>query len=250
MPKQLEADTLAVITYIKEHPGVTNRDIAAGLGLTQVGVSAKTSQQVTARRLRRELMDSTYPPRYKLYFKTMTPPKKRRTTAPAERPVPAPSASPAPPTPQPDKPTTLEQLVSQIAAQIAESIMSQVQQQLAAHLQQPAAVLPPPGVLHPAEPAAPPSHLKKVLVVGLEPRTSGLISQEFRDALDMAFFTPDEMGKRLRDAAAHADHVICMTGFISHKQVECVKAAGAEPEFIHGGTTKLRDRLTELFVTA
>jgi hypothetical protein len=89
----------------------------------------------------------------------------------------------------------------------------------------------------------------KVLVVGLLPNQAGIVQSEFFEAFDIRFAESDTPTKRLESMAHDCDRVMLMTNFISHSTQDAVKK---HPGFerIQGGVSKVKDRLTELFIAS
>lgn len=89
----------------------------------------------------------------------------------------------------------------------------------------------------------------RVLVVGLLNDQTSMIEKEFRDCLDLRFLRAGAPSQAIRSAAASCDHIACMTGFIDHPTDTLLRKAGATYHGVAGGMTRLRDALTELYVS-
>ena len=89
----------------------------------------------------------------------------------------------------------------------------------------------------------------RVLVVGLLNDQASMIEKEFRDCLDLRFLRAGAPSQAVRSAAASCDHIVCMTGFIDHPTDTLLRKAGATYHGVAGGMTRLRDTLTELYVS-
>jgi hypothetical protein len=107
----------------------------------------------------------------------------------------------------------------------------------------------PRPVLHVASVREVPQKKPKVLVVGLLPNQAGIVQSEFYEAFDIRFAESDTPTKRLESMASDCDRVMLMTNFISHSTQDAVKK---HPGFerIQGGVSKVKDRLTELFIAS
>lgn len=88
--------------------------------------------------------------------------------------------------------------------------------------------------------------LPRVLILGLKPNQAGLIDQEFGNCFDLRFWK-DEGITKLDAMARNADHIVAMTGFISHPQEAHVKSYRG---YLRqgGGMDGLRETLTRLYV--
>jgi hypothetical protein len=100
---------------------------------------------------------------------------------------------------------------------------------------------PPAPVVQPTQP--------KILIVGLIPNQAGIINAEFHEAFDIRFAEAETPSKRLEAMADDCDRVIIMANFISHSVQDTLKK---HPGFerMHGGLTRVKDRLTELFIAS
>lgn len=107
----------------------------------------------------------------------------------------------------------------------------------------------PRPVLHVASVREVTQKKPKVLVVGLLPNQAGIVQSEFYEAFDIRFAESDTPTKRLESMASDCDRVMLMTNFISHSTQDAVKK---HPGFerIQGGVSKVKDRLTELFIAS
>jgi hypothetical protein len=74
----------------------------------------------------------------------------------------------------------------------------------------------------------------------------GHITSEFHDCFDFRLYSADDLAK-IGEGCANVDHVVLMTGHVSHKHTEILRAAGCKPLFVNGGLTALRETLTELY---
>lgn len=102
--------------------------------------------------------------------------------------------------------------------------------------------------LHTPVKAQPKVRKPKLLVVGLLPAQAGMVSSEFYDAFDLRFVETNANLQQLRDSARGVDRVLLFTGKVSHSNQEAIRSVGAPIEYVSGGMTSLRDKLTTLFV--
>lgn len=102
-----------------------------------------------------------------------------------------------------------------------------------------------------AKPELPKPKKRRIAIVGLLPSQQPLIEKEFKECFDLRYFSADDgRGKGFTTSVAHCDLVIGMANFIGHGAQNNAKAAGVKLEAIHGGISKLRDRLTNYFIEA
>lgn len=146
--------------------------------------------------------------------------------------------------------TTLE---AAIKDRIADVVRTQLQQALDAL---PAQVIAMTGgkaeklsapALAPAPAPAPRVRKPRVTVVGLLPGQVEMISREYAGQLEMHFVGNEHSSvKRLEGLCRSSQHVLTMTGFISHSTEALIKASGGQLQRVSGGMTSLRGALHEI----
>lgn len=169
-----------------------------------------------------------------------------------------PTTPAAPPPPKPKPPIEVRSIlpaIDKLVGEIVETVVRGLEQALpaaieraVAHRVQETLKTLPARILAETPTAPPPADKAKVLVVGLLPGLAHQIETEFTDVFDLRFMQAHEqVGSRLKSLAHGSKHTILMGDFISHKHTETVNSAGVRPIVLHGGMTKLRDKLTELY---
>jgi hypothetical protein len=86
---------------------------------------------------------------------------------------------------------------------------------------------------------------QKVVVLGLKPRFTEQVSQEFSDNVDLAFAGADEPADRLEKLVAEADKVVALT---NTKGTRAAKLVKAHPHYskVSGGLPKLKETLRSM----
>lgn len=82
----------------------------------------------------------------------------------------------------------------------------------------------------------------RILVVGQRPRGQQEVEREFGRQARLTFFYRGNV-RQLQLSARGKDAVFMMTGNIDHMSVEAVRAGGALPRWVNGGTSQLREAL-------
>jgi hypothetical protein len=131
-------------------------------------------------------------------------------------------------------------LMRSIGEHLQESIMQRVNEALA-HVQITVPAVMPAGVtrLH----SAPRNRKPRVLVVGLLNQQEQDMTRAMGEFLDLEY-AKSEHHKTLEDRAKHADLVVLMTKFISHKHQEIVRHVNEHIVYQNGGVSELKRWLT------
>lgn len=85
----------------------------------------------------------------------------------------------------------------------------------------------------------------RVLIFGLLDSQAAHMKREFGARLDLRALEGSRV-TGLGTAAAAADYVLLMTGFVPHKAGGALRKAGVKPVLVHGGMTHLRAALAEV----
>lgn len=99
----------------------------------------------------------------------------------------------------------------------------------------------------PAPTPAPRVRKPRVTVVGLLPGQVEMISREYAGQLEMHFVDSEHTStRRLEGLCRTSQHVLTMTGFISHSTEALIKSSGGQLQRVNGGMTSLRGALHEI----
>lgn len=147
----------------------------------------------------------------------------------------------------------VEQLAEAFAQQVASQVISKVKDAIASQVESLIPKLPAPKPVvtahhNPIEIAAPDFNKRHIIVVGLHNHLHDLLYKEFQDSFDMVVFNPDVNLHQLQSAVINADMVFVMRDNISHKITDSLKSKGANISLVAGGTSSLRDALTNYYV--
>ena len=255
-----------LLAYVAAHPNTTSDDLARAFGISLTDAAGRLSRAYTRGNLCREVMH--YLPRGNAVYgyrvvEGKPEPMPRQPEQKAVKIAP----------PAFDLSSGITTLAESIAKQIASQVVHVLQGQLTRELA--GAMLPVaprhevPEVSVPVEPPAPPvveppappvveppklpvvepvksQRKPKVAVIGVTPQQAGILSSEFADAYDLAFWQNDGI-PRLRSIGISCE--LCLvTKFVSHKATEVLTAQGAHWRKVTGGIDSIRDALTGYYV--
>lgn len=88
----------------------------------------------------------------------------------------------------------------------------------------------------------------RVIVVGAKGDQARMLENEFKEELDLRIFDQNITDIRLRQASEHARKVVLWTNFVSHHHQNNVPRE--KLEWVSGGMTKMREKLTEIYVNS
>lgn len=220
-----------IYAYIREHPGVTNYEIAAALDMKPSTVASQTTQMIQRGVLTRQKVGSTLSnvARYAFF-------------APLTEEI-VPSAKKPKSTMDDMVASFVDQFANTLVTALVETLKPRIEAKLREAL---------PAALPKINPPAPKQEVlpskKKVLVVGLLPQQAGMIASEFGEVFDLNFADKDALNGKLKTQVLHSDLVVGMVGFISHAQDDILQMAGGYYRKCSGGMTRLRDLLTQEYV--
>lgn len=258
-----------LLAYVAAHPNTTSDDLVSAFDISYTDAAGRLSRASKRGELRREVArySSTG---HSIYGYTVVEEKKSEPKLKSRQPEQK-AAKIAPSTF--DLSGGIAVLAENIAKQIASQVVHALQGQLTREL---AGTMPPvaprhevPEVSVPVEPPAPPvveppappvveppklpvvepvksQRKPKVAVIGVTPQQAGILSSEFADAYDLAFWQNDGI-PRLRSIGISCE--LCLvTKFVSHKATEVLTAQGAHWRKVTGGIDSIRDALTGYYV--
>lgn len=240
----------AIYEYVVNHPDVTTTAVAQALGYTMPLVSSALTvmygKGLVDRRPVRKLPTGVTV--YSYFAKSANSARDR---------ILAESNPPAATPPVPPKKTiSLDALLSTFVDSLVDNVVEGIRIKLAPALETriqamiadslPKLPAPPIPEIVVAEEKQP---RPRVGIVGLHDKTASLIRDEFKRELDIEFADQDQLN-RVRSLGVRCPITFVMTAYCSHKVSDVLKSNGANVRLVPGGTSALKDALTEYYVGA
>lgn len=91
--------------------------------------------------------------------------------------------------------------------------------------------------------------LHRVVVAGVLNSQARAIEQEFKNKLDLRFWSKDQSNDTLKSMLSHADAAIGMVGFLAHSHDGILKASKVPYTPVSGGVTQVKQALERLLET-
>lgn len=92
--------------------------------------------------------------------------------------------------------------------------------------------------------------LRRVIVAGAINAQARALESEFKNRLDIRFWTKDQSSDTLKSMLAHADAAVGMVGFLAHSHDSIIKASKVPYTPVSGGVTQVKQALERLLETA
>lgn len=234
-----------ILSYLKDHPGATTRDLYPVTGQTPNNTSATLSYLVNkTNKLERQQVGVTLTnsPIYGYWLKGTMPNTPEKSGTVVQR-----QARPAVPKAQGSLDALIADFAESLAEQIAGRMADRLRERLTVELEDMRAPLIKAPQLNPPEAVETRLRQKKVLIVGLLPQQAGKVVDEFGEVFDLSFWK-DEATALLKARARAADLVVTFTSKIGHFAEDIIHASGTPLVRCTGGMTTLRDDLTRMYV--
>lgn len=258
-----------ILAFIEANPGCTNADIAKGVPeALPKHIAARTGVACKAGTLRREKVDGLF--RYYLVGAQEAVNAKARAFL--DTVAVAPPLIVVPPTPitedalrmdmpgfenvrihkgnamstppKKDKSApivqSIDKLVEQLAQRIAERVRDRVVQEIEA-------MIPPPAKKEDVQAVVATTRLR-VGVVGCYTNWIDIIRRDFKNELEIISAEHDAPIGKVKSLGVTCPVTFVMKDHVSHKVTDSLTSIGANVRYVSGGTTQLRDALTDYYV--